>query len=51
MTEGMAPVERLFAFVALTDIVNRLPIRAHDETAGRKTIECLDQSHKILVST
>ncbi|WP_064821915.1 hypothetical protein [Rhizobium phaseoli] len=44
----MAPIERLFAFVALTNIMNRLPIRAHGETAGSKTIDCLDQSRKII---
>ncbi|AUW42138.1 hypothetical protein CUJ84_Chr001758 [Rhizobium leguminosarum] len=48
MAKGVPPVERLFAFVVLADVVDRLPIRAHGETAGSKAINCLDQLRKIL---
>lgn len=49
MAEGVAPVEWLFAFVALADVVYSLPLRTHGETAGRKAIECFDQPRKIIV--
>jgi hypothetical protein len=34
--------------VALADVVDRLPISAHGETGSSKTVDCLDQSRKIL---